>query len=133
MGLIKGKVAAIKSDYAIIINKGSEDGVREGMRFRIYEEGEDIKDPDTNEILGKLEYIKANVKVKFSSEKYSWAETYETITTNLLQSVVLGSFTKQERSKLPLDETSSIEDQDISLVVKVGDLVRQIDETSVAA
>ena len=52
MDLIKGKVAAIKGDYAIIINKGYEDGVEEDMRFLIYEEGDEIKDPDTNESPG---------------------------------------------------------------------------------
>lgn len=129
MDLIKGKVAAIKSDYAIIINKGYEDGVEEDMKFVIYEEGDEIMDPDTKESLGRLEYYKAKVKVKIPSEKYSWAETYETYSVSSadwLAAVVSvhSQVTRQERVKLPLNE--SIPVQKMSQIVKVGDLVRQI-------
>jgi len=45
---IKAKIAAVIDEYSVIINKGSKDGVREGMRFRIYPEGsmQTITDPD---------------------------------------------------------------------------------------
>jgi hypothetical protein len=127
MELIKGKVAAIKSDYAIIINKGYEDGVEEDMKFVIYEEGDEITDPDTEESLGRLEYYKAKVKVINPSEKYSWAETYGTYSVNEVArwaAALSAQTTRQERIKLPLEE--SIVVPKTSRIVKVGDSVRQI-------
>jgi|APFre7841882654_1041346.scaffolds.fasta_scaffold05914_4 hypothetical protein len=126
MELIRGKVAAIKSEYAIIINKGYEDDVEEDMRFLIYEEGEEIRDPDTKASLGNLELFKAKVKVKIPSEKFSWAETYETDIIPSGLTVVVNPFApKQVRVKLPL-ATSILDPQEIIKIVKVGDLVRQI-------
>lgn len=134
MDLIRGKVAAIKGDYAVVINKGYEDGVEEGMRFMVFEEGEEIYDPDTTISLGRLEYIKAKVKVKNPSEKFSWAETYEadmiTGTGSAVASAVAaisGFAPRYERAKLPLDATtSSSVGGPVTPNVKVGDLVRQI-------
>jgi hypothetical protein len=139
MDLINGKVAAIKGDYVIVINKGYDDGVEEDMRFIVFEEGEEITDPDTNEPLGKLEYIKAKVIVKYPSKKFSWAETYETQAVPGMSSVVaavaaMSSIgTRYERVKLPLGTNYELTQHipDISTVspfVKIGDLVRQIVE-----
>ena len=135
MNLIKGKVAAIKGDYAVVINKGCEDGVEEDMRFMVFEEGEEIYDPDDpTKSLGKLEYIKAKVKVKNPSEKFSWAETYESDmipgTGSAMASAVasISRFApRYERARLPLDATtSSPVSGPVMPNVKVGDLVRQI-------
>lgn len=57
------KVAKIMSKEQLVINGGTENGVKEGTEFEIYAEGMPIFDPDTNESLGKLEYIKAKVIV----------------------------------------------------------------------
>lgn len=135
MILIRGKVAAIKGDYAVVINRGYKDGVEEDMKFIIYEEGDEIHDPDTTASLGKLEYIKAKVKVINPSEKFSWAETYETHVvpgtgpTALASAVaVMGQFAPiYERARLPLDATTSSSiGGPVAPKVRVGDLVRQI-------
>jgi hypothetical protein len=130
MDLIKGKVAAIKGDYAVVINKGYNDGVEEDMRFMIYEEGEEIFDPDTTLSLGRLEYVKAKVKVKIPSENFSWAETYDTYTIPGMGSLIASLNTlapRFERAKLPLDEsTESSVSGPVIPQVKMGDLVRQI-------
>jgi hypothetical protein len=129
MESIKGKVAAIKDEYTIIINKGSENGVEEDMRFMIYEEGEEIIDPDTKNSLGKLEYLKAKVKVKYASDKFAWAETYQTYMVNswnAINTALLGIGNKQERIKLPLEEMANEPNQMLNRFVKVGDPVRQI-------
>lgn len=135
MDLIKGKVAAIKGDYALVINKGLEDGVEEDMRFIVYEEGEVINDPETQMPLGNLEYVKAKVRVKYPSERLSLAETYETYAVpgtaaQAMASIFVSSVlaTKYERVKLPLDATMSSLAVSGSCTpnVKIGDLVRQI-------
>lgn len=134
MDLIKGKVAAIKGEDAVVINKGYKDGVEENMRFIIYENGEEIFDPDTQESLGNLEYIKGKVKVRYPGEKISVAEPYETNiipgTSTAFASIfaaATGNLPKYERVKLSIDETTpKLHDGPNSLKVKIGDLVRQI-------
>ncbi|NQE04351.1 hypothetical protein C5S32_00635 [ANME-1 cluster archaeon GoMg1] len=67
---IEGKVAEIVDEYTVVINRGQEHGVEEDMRFVIYEPGEEIKDPETDESLGKFEYVKAKVEVVNVQEKF---------------------------------------------------------------
>jgi len=46
--IIKGKISAIIDENSVLINRGSNEGVREGTKFRIYPEGcrVTVKDPD---------------------------------------------------------------------------------------
>jgi len=56
-------VAQIERPERIVINKGSLNGIKEHMRFLVYEEGEEIFDPITKESLGILEKPKGRYKV----------------------------------------------------------------------
>lgn len=75
---IEGKVAAILNERELIINKGAEAGVKEGMKFKIVEPKVDIKDPDTGEALGTLVHEKIRVGIVEVQPKFSKARTYET-------------------------------------------------------
>ncbi|MCK4357360.1 MAG: hypothetical protein KAW92_01205 [Candidatus Cloacimonetes bacterium] len=123
---IEGKVAKIIDVYTIIINKGSEHGVEEDMRFVIYEPGEDVKDPDTKKSLGNFEYVKAKVKVTYVREKFATAETYETYTFSLSNIAAILT-EKSKRRELPLEEETreQLQEKRVSSV-KIGDLVRHI-------
>ena len=59
--LIEGKVAAIIDDTTLVLNVGFEQGVQEGTIFSIFAEHDQIKDPDTGEVLGLWEMVKAQV------------------------------------------------------------------------
>ena len=59
---IEGKIAEIIDTATVVINRGYKDGVEEGMRFIIYEPGNEIEDPDTGESLGTFENVKAKVE-----------------------------------------------------------------------
>ena len=62
MEKIEGKVAKILDEYSIVINVGRNNGVVDGMVFAVFvQSNEDIKDPDSSEVLGKLENIKEHV------------------------------------------------------------------------
>jgi len=125
---IEGKVAEIIDEYTVVINRGHEHGVEEDMRFVIYEPGEEIKDPDTDESLGKFEYVKAKVEVVNVQEKFSTAKTYEThkVTMPAIQALALVSG-QTMRNELPLDEeTKGRLPKRSRTPVKIGDLVRQI-------
>lgn len=69
--MIKGKVVKIIDDYTIVTNIGKNLDIRIGQEFKIISIGDEIFDPDTNEILGNLEIFKGVVKVSYLQEKMS--------------------------------------------------------------
>jgi hypothetical protein len=121
---IEGKVAKIIDEYTVVINKGSDNGVEENMRFIIYEKGKEIIDPDSKESLGYFEYVKGKVKVDIVNEKYSIAKSYHQAIVGVPNYFNIGAIAPKE---LPLDEETKkgLEKSGIT-IVKEGDLVRQI-------
>lgn len=82
--LIRGKVARILNSREIAINIGSDDGVCLGMYFDVMDQNfEDIRDPDTRELLGSIERPKVRVRVTKVQQKLSLASTYRTKTVNV--------------------------------------------------
>ncbi len=78
---IEGKVAKILDEYSIVINVGKNNGSTRGMVFAVFTQSEDeIKDPDNNEVLGKLENIKEYVSVAHVQDKFSTCIAMETKT-----------------------------------------------------
>lgn len=75
---ITGKVAAILSPRELAINRGSDDGVQKGMKFAVLDASvREIRDPDTDEVLGSLKREKVRVEVIEVEEKFSVAHTFE--------------------------------------------------------
>ena len=73
---IRGKVAQILDSRQVVLNVGSEDRVSEGMMFKIVNpKGEQIRDPDSNQVLGSVESLIAFVRVIKVQEKLSVATT----------------------------------------------------------
>ena len=71
---IRGKVARVLNGQEIVINAGIVDGVTVGMDFNVMDtNGEDIKDPDTNEVLGTIERPKIRVRIIHAQEKLAVA------------------------------------------------------------
>jgi len=66
---IEGRVAAILDEYHLIINVGSAQGVTEGMRFVIFAQGAEVKDPGTGQPMGRWEFPKGTVKARHVQEK----------------------------------------------------------------
>lgn len=75
---IIGKVAAIENNYSVVINRGSNHNVKNGMIFTIEDpRGKEIPDPDEpEEIIGYLPVEKIKVKVFDVQERLCRAETY---------------------------------------------------------
>ena len=71
---IEGLVARILNDESVVINRGSAHGVKEGMRFAIFTELDEVKDPETGESIGKLELVKARVVAMHVQENMATAE-----------------------------------------------------------
>lgn len=77
---IEGKVAKILDKKTIVANIGEKDGVESGMKFRIYEPGERIRDPDTKEVIGRAPDItKGTVVARDVKENMTVMETERTV------------------------------------------------------
>ncbi|MBA7485856.1 hypothetical protein ES707_21407 [subsurface metagenome] len=81
---LRGKVARILDSRNLVINIGSQQGANIGMYFDVMDpKGEDIRDPDTNEILGSLERPKVRIRITDVQDKLSVASTYKKTTLNI--------------------------------------------------
>lgn len=56
------RVIEILNKNELLINYGSNQGASVGRKVTITIKGEEITDPETNEILGTLDIIKGNLK-----------------------------------------------------------------------
>jgi hypothetical protein len=74
---IEGSVARLEDQYTLIVNRGSEHGVEDGMEFAVMaDNGDPIIDPETGEVIGELPTEKLRVRVFDVHPKYSRAETF---------------------------------------------------------
>ena len=75
---IKSKVARVLNSREIVIAAGSEDGVSVGMYFDVLDpKGEDIRDPDTQEVLGSVDRPKVRVRVTKVQGRLAVASTFK--------------------------------------------------------
>jgi len=63
---IKAKIAAIVDSTSVVINKGANDGIRYGMKFKIFPKGssQEISDPENPERKMKIELYAPEVIVR---------------------------------------------------------------------
>lgn len=67
----------IKRDSIVTINRGEGGGVAVGDVFNAFAQGEELKDPDTGEVLGREEVKVGKVKITQVNPKTSQAEVLE--------------------------------------------------------
>jgi hypothetical protein len=75
MTTLQGKVIRILDERTIMINLGDKDGVTTENIFKIFGEPEEIIDPETQEVLGRLSVTKASVKATQVYERFTIAST----------------------------------------------------------
>ena len=81
---LRGKVARILDTRNLVINLGETHGVIAGMYFDVLDpKGDDIKDPDSGEVLGSIERPKVRVQVVKTEERLSVASTFRKKTVNV--------------------------------------------------
>lgn len=128
--MIQAKVARILSPTRIILSAGSEQGVREGMVFVIYQLGDPIIDPETHESLGQLELIKGRVKVYHVQDKLCHASTFSRTETRVIDPLeilqALGPRKVEETvfEQLKVDSALAVQ---TDLTVRVGDKARSLE------
>ncbi len=117
------KVIKIVDDETLIINAGYNDGIETGDRFEIYSTGEEIKDPDTNETLGILDYIKEKVEAIDVFPKMCVCR--HNIIVNFMDTLSY-ELTKIKPKTLNVDSTQISGGLSSDNVIKIGDKVRKI-------
>lgn len=135
------KIVSINEDEkTFVINKGSEDYIRKDDIYLIFELGDEIIDPDTDESLGRLEIVKGTARVSHIQEKMSTIISNEYIMTPERKEIkqhknnkLIDSFTKTIYGIGHFDNESQTEtiiasEKIIKKIpnVKVGDYVRKI-------
>lgn len=81
---IRGKVARVLNEREIAINIGTVHGVDVGMYFDVMDaQGENIKDPDTDEVLGSIERPRVRVRITHVQDKLAVAATYTSKQINI--------------------------------------------------
>lgn len=124
---IEGQVAEILDKYTLATNVGEEDGVEEGMKFEVYEEGPVITDPETGEELGQPETVKITLVVREVKERMSIMETPKTTIERDTFSEMMSPFKKYETKQGTID-TDELVTKDDRKKVSIGDPVRQVIE-----
>ncbi|WP_340124443.1 hypothetical protein [Methylobacter svalbardensis] len=71
------KVAVVRDNYTVVINKGSESGVKEGDKFLLVGVGEVITDPDTGEELEHLELVRGKATATHVQNRVTTLESCE--------------------------------------------------------
>lgn len=142
---IEGKVAKILGNSEIVINRGTQHGVKKSMQFEVFDPaGEEVWDPDTGETLGTVEDIKAKAEVTEVKERLSVARIYHSDTPfagfedmqENLQRIFQRVFGEGSQMQGFGMSSSSGDEPDLESMlggpledatkVKVGDAVRQI-------
>ncbi|MGK7958479.1 MAG: hypothetical protein AB4063_24960 [Crocosphaera sp.] len=126
-GTFPAAVAKVIDNSKLVINRGSEHGIREGQRMLVYYvSDEDIKDPNTGDSLGYLELVRGTGKIIFIQDKLSILESDKikniTKTYNYLhEKMTLSDMRPNERSET-VTESKIIPFEN----PEIGDLVKPI-------
>jgi hypothetical protein len=133
---IEGKVAQILNALEVVLNRGSADGVEREMTFAIYDpKAFNIRDPDTNVVLGSVLRPKVRVRVVDVEEHLSVAQTYETRRRNIggsgiaipdFASLITAPKYVERPVTLRSDEALWEDLSESQSFVKIGDPVRQL-------
>jgi hypothetical protein len=117
---LKALVARVSSKTQLVLNVGSEDGIKPGDTFRIMsKDGIPIDDPVTGENLGELPVEKARVRAQRVYPKICVVETYRTYTVGGVGSLST-VFGPEREVKEEMDVERS-EEYEVDRTVRVGD------------
>ena len=127
---IRGKVARVLNDREIVLNIGTAKGVTVDMYFDVIDADElEIRDPDTNQLLGSIERSKIRVKVIHAQEKLSVAACHPYVSARRLKS----SGWTSSRGTLGPFAKSLLKSDEIDSEANVGDCVVQVLEANEGA
>lgn len=129
------KIAKILDEYNVVINAGTDHNIDIGDKFQILDKkGSVVKDPETDEIIGQLDLIKATVIVKETQEKMCIcsSQTHSYFKSSVLTGISAGvdGMFSTEQEKLNIDNkqmTGGLRKSNEK--IRVGDVVNLIKST----
>ena len=138
---IVAKVAAVLDDTTLVLNAGSQLGIKEGMFFDIVAQHQQISDPDTGESLGQWEQVKARVVVTHVQERMSTVRAplaAESEASGTLSALLVrhsfGLYGEREDIRNGLDvRVGNTGGRPAIKSIEVGDLARMVEFDVVAA
>lgn len=120
------KIAKIIDDYTLVINAGQNQNIKENQRFLIFSlDGDEVYDPDTNELLGCLEITKGTATAISVLEKMTVikSDMYRTVThLDLTASLAISAISGENSNALKPGDKKLVGFKN----VKVGDLVKSV-------
>lgn len=129
---IEGLVSTVVSTREIAINRGTKDGVTEGMVFAVLAESPVvITDPEDGTVLGEIDREKVRVQASEVSEKFTIGRTFQRYQARggLFSAAALLGGTKARYKTLRVEDSElppPLAEEES--VVKRGDRVRQVVE-----
>ncbi|MEW2508403.1 hypothetical protein AB0878_48890 [Amycolatopsis sp. NPDC047767] len=138
---IEGKVAQVTSDRELIINRGEQDGVTEGMTFRVKGQPISVVDPDTKEEIGTIAKVKVVVRVVEVAERFCIARTFRSRKINVggdhpglgISGMFQPPKWETRVETLRRDPSADTEISATESIVSVGDLVELADPDDLEA
>lgn len=118
------KIIKIISDSEILINAGANEKLEKGTSLEIFIIGEEIFDPDTNESLGTLDTVKANVEVDTVYPKMALCKNIEYATRNVFDAFSAAIDVKKTK-RLNVDSTEISGGLSNDFTIRIGDSVRK--------
>lgn len=116
-------IIKIINDKSVVVNYGSNQNAQVGDILEIFEKGEEILDPISNESLGTLDIIKGRLEVRVVYEKMSYCRNAYTETFSPMVSIDL---TKTYTKRLDVDSSEISGGYGLTdKKIRVGDLVRK--------
>lgn len=132
---ITGQVAQILNSRELIVNRGTDHGVEEGMRFAVLAAAPlTVVDPETNETIGAVDQEKVRVEVKEVQARLSICSTYQSRTVggslNPMASLetALGPRRTVYRTLRAADDSLPTPLAPAESYVKIGDRVKEIED-----
>lgn len=120
-----GKIIKIIDGTHVVINIGSYQGVKKDTVFRIFAStGEEVKDPDTGDILGTLNSYKGKV---ITQVVYEHMTVCTSVPTNLMNNTLNRGLLSPIHPELNVDpdEITGGFSEPKNTTIKIGDTVEQ--------
>lgn len=128
------KILKILDKYRVVADIPANSGVRKGDEYIVYSKGDEVRDPNTNELIDHVEDVKATLKVIHVQKKFSILESndIETYTEEnpLFSSLsatarLFGPRVRKVLKPLPVEEVKRELEKEDNKLIRIGDLVKK--------
>ena len=124
---IEGRVAQVLNTRELVINRGSEHGVKEGMVFAVMSSsGVGITDPETGESLGDVPLVKVAVRATRVLPRMTVARTFRQYHSGLGVASIFAEQLQGGRETLRLKDAPFAELSEEESFVKRNDPVMEL-------